>query len=122
MHEKSPIVLCRRCLKGALIDDTPSNFNESGVGRIYHHRPDRHQKFMEEGPESVPESLCPLIYEPVAGINSCEIPRAFTAGRIRLETLTGRGPALISFFMEAKRHLLATECLFAFLTDNARDF
>nr|KAH0808237.1 hypothetical protein GEV33_014554 [Tenebrio molitor] len=50
--------LRRRCLRGALIDDTTSNFNEDGARRIHHHRPDRHQKFMEEGPE--PESLCPI--------------------------------------------------------------
>lgn len=48
-------------------------------------------------------------YEPVEGINSCEIPRPFTAGRIRLETLTGPGPALISLFMDANGHLLANE-------------
>lgn len=54
-------------------------------------------------------SLCLRMYDLAWGINSREIPRTFTAGRIRLETLTDRDPALISLFMENRRHLLPAE-------------
>lgn len=40
-------------------------------------------------------SLCPIIYEPVSGINSCEIPQtAFTARTHQIRDINGPGPGI----------------------------
>lgn len=65
-------------------------------------------------------SRCPAIvsfriYEPVLGINSCWIPQAFTAGHIRLETLTGPASTLISLFMDTAGQNISLRFLFSCL-------